>query len=181
LPEHVRRRIALFQSDVTTEEWPRSFDVVLLGGNCFYELATPEEQEGCIASAAKALRSGGYVFVDNDHMEGELAESWRRPGAERSFPTGTCADGTRLESSTETIWFDAGLRLVRFRRRTKVVSPDGRVTEVEYTQQKHPCSTAEVRGWLEQHDFIVEHLFGDRAGSPYSETSGRAIFWAGKE
>ena len=32
--------------------------------------------------------------------------------------------------------------------------------------------------WLKQHGFIIEHLFGDRRGNPYSEASGRAIFWA---
>jgi len=181
LPEQAQSRVTLLRCDVTDGEWPGEFDLVLLGGNCFYELASPEEQEGCIASAAAALRTGGYVYVDSDHMEGELDESWRRPGAGRSFPTGTCADGTRVESSTETIWVDARRRLDRFRRRTKVVSPDGRVTAAEYIQQKHPCSTGEVRGWLERHGFVVQHLFGDRAGNPYSETSGRAILWACKK
>ena len=40
---------------------------------------TPEEQEGCLISAAAALNPGGYVYVDNDHMEGELDAAWREP------------------------------------------------------------------------------------------------------
>lgn len=180
LPEPVQDRITLSCRDVTDGAWPTGFDLVVLGGNCFYELATPEEQEQCIASAAAALRAGGHVYVDNDHMEGELDARWRQPGVGRGFPTGTCADGTRLESTTETIWFDAPRRLWRCRRRTRAILPDGRVTEAEYVQQKHPCSTGEVRGWLERHGFVVEHLFGDRAGNAYGDASERAIFGARK-
>jgi SAM-dependent methyltransferase len=180
LPEQVQRRITLTQADVVSVRWPQEFDLVILGGNCFYELATPQEQEGCIQSAAAALNSGGYVYVDNDHMEGELAESWRKPGASQGFPTGTCADGTRLESTTETIWYDAPRRLVKFRRCTRATLPNTSVIEKEHIQQKHPVSTTEVRTWLETHGFVIEQLYGDRAGNPYTEASQRAIFWARK-
>jgi SAM-dependent methyltransferase len=180
LPLDAQFRIILYEVDVTAADWPRGFDLVLLGGNCFYELATPEEQEGCIISAKASLISGGYVYVDNDHMEGELAKSWRRAGTGRSFPSGTCTDGTHLESTTETIWYDAPKRLVRFRRTTKITLPDGRVAERSYVQQKHPTSTGEVRDWLEKHGFVIEQFFGDRQGNPYTEDLPRAIFWAQK-
>jgi hypothetical protein len=153
----------------------------VLGGNCFYELAMSQEQEGCIVSAAASLDPGGYVYVDNDHMEGDLAESWRKPGVNQGFPTGTCADGTRVESTMETIWYDAPRRLARFRRYTKVTLTDGSVVEKEYVQQKHPVSTVEVQTWLETHGFVIEQLYGDRAGNPYTKTSKRAIFWARKQ
>lgn len=180
LPAEAQRRVTLIEADVTREPWPRGFDLVVLGGNCFYELATPQEQEGCIVSAAASLRPGGYVYVDNNHMEGELDEAWRKPGVSRGFPSGTCADGTRIESTMETIWYDVPHRLARFRRRTQVTLPDGRVIEKETIQQKHPVSTAEVQAWLVSQGFVVERLYGDRAGNPYSETSERAIFWARK-
>jgi SAM-dependent methyltransferase len=180
LPENVQRRITLIEADVTCEAWPRGFDLVVLGGNCFYELATVREQEGCIVSAAASLNQGGYVYVDNDHMEGDLDQAWRKPGVNQGFPSGICTDGTRVESTVETIWYDAPRRLARFRRRTQVALPDGRVIEKEYMQQKHPVSTAEVQAWLVSQGFVVERLYGDRAGNPYSETSERAIFWARK-
>ncbi len=50
--------------------------------------------------------------------------------------------------------------------------------EKEYTQRKHPASTLEVESWLTAHGYVVEELYGDRAGTPYSESSERAIFWA---
>ena len=179
LPQAVRERVTLLNLDVLTGDWPSRFDLVILGGNCFYELATPEEQEGCVRRAALALRPGGYIYVDNNHMEGPLPPDWCNPAVQAGrFPTGTCADGTRLEGTTQTIWHDAPSRLVRFRRTVTVTRPDGTVQRYEYTEQKHPVSGAEVRGWLEHHGFVVESMYGDRQGSPYTEASPRAIFWA---
>ena len=123
LSAEVQSRASLFQADVITDEWPSGFDLVVLGGNCLYELATPEEQEGVIRSAAASLKPGGYVYVDNDHMEGDLAPSWQHLGVKPGFPTGTCADGTRVESTTETIWFDIHARLAKFHRTTRVYLP----------------------------------------------------------
>ncbi len=179
LPRGVRERVTLRQVDVLTTPWPLGFDVVILGGNCLYELATPEEQEACIGAAATSLRPGGYLYLDNNHMEGELAASWREPGVNvNRFPTGRCADGTVVQGTTETIAFDAQTRLVRFRRTVTITRPDGTTTQREWVEQKHPPSTAEMRAWLARHGFEVEGLWGDRRGAPYTDASGRAIFWA---
>ncbi len=178
LPEEVQRRVTLVEADVTSEEWPRYFDLVILGGNCLYELATPEEQERCIACAATSLKSGGYIYVDNDHMEGDLDISWQRSKASKAFPTGKCSDGTDIESQWEATWWDAPNRLIRYRRCTRVTFPDGNIIQKEYIQQKHPVSTIEVQTWLEAHGFNVKQLYGDRAANPYIEASERAIFWA---
>ncbi|MBN2240015.1 MAG: class I SAM-dependent methyltransferase [Dehalococcoidales bacterium] len=181
VPEGFGDRITLQHADVLEGGWPRGFDLVILGGNCFYELATPEEQESCIRYAAESLKSGGYVYVDNDHMEGELASSWTTPGITEAFPTGKCADGTDIKSFWEVVWYDMQNRLARFRRKTEVTYPDGTTTSTEYIQQKHPVSMPEVRGWLEGNGFVVENIFGDREGNQYSESSPRAIFWAVKK
>src|SRR5512136_2525186 len=58
LPEEAQRRITLVEADVMSGDWPHGLDVVILGGNCFYELAMAEEQEACIIAAAAALISG---------------------------------------------------------------------------------------------------------------------------
>jgi len=62
-----------------------------------------------------------------------------------------------------------------------VTLPDGSIVEKEYIQQKHPVSTVEVQTRLETHGFVVERMYGDRARNPYTETSGRAVFWARKK
>jgi SAM-dependent methyltransferase len=176
----VQSQIQLTHADVASSAWPRGFDLVVLGCNCLYEMATAEEQERCIQSASESVRSGGHVYVDNDHMEGDLAPSWQTPGVTGCFPTGLCSDGTRLASTWETVWFDVHKRLVKLRRCTRIERTDGTTESAEHIQQKHPMSKDEVGGWLERNGFVIESLFGSRQGSPYHADSGRAIFWARK-
>lgn len=56
LPAKIQKNITLKQANVLTEEWPKGFDLVILGGNCLFELATPEEQETCIRKAQKSVK-----------------------------------------------------------------------------------------------------------------------------
>lgn len=179
LPQEVRERASFRKADVIADDWPTGFDVVILGGNCFYELATAEEQEHCVEAAAAALLPGGHLYLDNNHMEGDLDPSWCEPGVrEGVFPTGVCSDGTQVFGTMETVWHDSARRLVRFRRTATVRTPDGRTYTKEWTQQKHPPSTEEMREWLMEHGFIIEALWGNRHRAPYTDDSGQAIFWA---
>ncbi len=181
LPAAVQECVTFRRCDVIAEAWPSGFDVVLLGGNCLYELATPEEQEHCIRSAAAALKPGGHLFLDNNHMEGALSPTWYEPRMrEHAFPTGICADGTRIQGTLETLWYDAGRRLIRFRRTATIRTPEGETYTREVIQQKHPPSTEEMADWLKAHGFVVEALWGDRRRAPYRPTSPQAIFWARK-
>jgi SAM-dependent methyltransferase len=180
LPEYVQVLISLKEADVLGPAWPAGFDLVVLGGNCFYELATPEEQEEVIARAAAALMPGGSVYIDNDHMEGDLELSWQEPGVKSSFPNAVYEDGRRVNSTIETVWFDVKKRLARFHRVTRLTYPDGGVEQAEAYQQKHPVSAGEVRAWLEKHGFQIEQQLGDRQGNPYQDDSPRAIFLAAR-
>ena len=168
LPAETQARVTVIEADVIATPWPTDFDLILLGGNCFYVVAGAEEQNHCLAAAAASLKPGGYLFLDNDHMEGDLAEHWRPSGFDwdRSF---TCADGTRLDYGGETIWCDVPGRLWRSRRVTRITHPDGRVEERVGVIQKHPPCLAEIRGWLAAHGFEVECA---------NETETRATYWA---
>lgn len=179
LPQPAQGRITLVQTNVLTDEWPGGFDLVILGANCFYELATEQEQEGCICSACAALKPGAHLYLDNGHMEGDLDPSWRESGIEENrFPTGTCVDSTEVKGTMETIWFDVQKRLVHIRRTVTIVTPDGKTTRKEWVEQKHPPSTAEMRAWLNKYGFQVLELWGDRKRTSYTDQSDRAVFWA---
>jgi hypothetical protein len=181
LSPEVQGRTTLHQIDVLHEVWPGHFDLVLLAGNCLYELATAEEQAHVIARAAAALRPRSHLFVDNDHMEGDLDPSWYRPAVEEGvFPTGRCSDGTHLESSWSVIWYNTATRLIAFRRRTRITHPDGTIEERETIQQKHPPSADEVAGWLEAAGVAIERRMGDYDANYYTNNAPRAIFWARK-
>jgi SAM-dependent methyltransferase len=171
LPTEVQSSVRLFKADILDSEWPENFDVVILGGNCLYELATFEEQELCISRAARSLKPGGYVYLDNNHMEGLLAQSWQELNIEKeAFPTGSCLDGTKLSSYWKLTWFDAVARRVMYQRRTIVTSIDGQSKTWEYQMGCHPPSTIEMKSWLDKYCFEVEKLFGDRSGGLYTDT-----------
>ena len=180
MPAEVRRRIRFVRTDILRRAWPVRNDFIVLGGNCLYELATPDDQVTCIRKACQALVPGGDLYIDNDHMEGQLSDSWKDKTVTPCFPSGRCRDGTVLESTWQTIWYDERARLARFRRVTRVIRPDGSTQTVECIQQKHPPSTAEIRGWLVDSGFRIERHFGDYSGSVYDGTSPRTIFWAAK-
>ncbi len=181
LSSEVRSRVSFQRADVLAEPWPVGFDVVILGGNCLYELATPEEQEFCVAEAARSLVSGGWLYLDNDHMEGALPASWTQPRVhENVFPTGVCRDGTRIQGKMETAWHDADRRMARFRRTATLTFPDGRVEQRVWMQQKHAPSTEEMKGWLASHGFRIASLWGDRRRETYHPSADRAVFWACK-
>ncbi len=180
LPDDVQKRIQLQWADVTVENWPTEYDLVILGFNCFYELASAEEQEFCIYQASRACKPGGYIYVDNDHMEGELDAAWQDMNNKYVYLSGICKDGTQVKNTRETIWYDVKQRLARFDRRYQITSPEGVTTEYQFTQQKHPVSKVEVQTWLEKHGFEVLAVYGDHSGNPYHENSLKAIFWARK-
>ena len=178
LPVKIQRNITLKQANVLTEEWPKRFDLVILGGNCLYELATPEEQETCIHKAQKSLKPNGFLYLDNDHMEGDLDPKWRKPGIGKAFPTGICADGTKVQGTTEIVWYDIKNRLVHEKRVVTITFPDGKTSKKEWLEQCHAPSTVEMKTWLNKYGFVIENLWGSRQGSPYTDESERAIFWA---
>jgi len=89
-------RFTLSKMNALTSCWPLDFDLVLLGGNFLYELATPEEQKLCLSKAYHSLKPGGYTYIDSDHMEGGLADSWKNDNSHTSY---TSPDGTILQSN----------------------------------------------------------------------------------
>jgi len=183
-PRVVRDRIRIIASPVFAVGWPAQQDVVLLGGNCFHEVNSSDEQRALIYRARSALRRGAHVYIDNDdHQSVELSPQWRKqPGNPRkAFPSGKCKDGTRLEGSTETAWYDIHGRFVHYVRRLNVTHSDGEVTHHEWRETCHPVIMEEILTWVEQAGLVVEDTFGDRKGCPYGPESPRAIVWARRE
>jgi SAM-dependent methyltransferase len=181
LPEKIRDRITFINSDVIGFKWPDNCDLVLLGGNCFNELATPAEQENCIFSAWNALKKGGYLYVENDNMEGELAEYWYTPKIQKNqFPTGICSDESRLETTTETIEIDKVKRIWKARREITIYSPEGSKTKKSHKVQCHPIDAFEVKKWLEKYNFEIIKMYSTTQGDIYYPKCKRIIFWAKK-
>jgi hypothetical protein len=178
LPDDVRKRITLLQGDAITAEWPNGVDVVILGANCLYEFETPEEQMTCIHKATASLRSGGWIFVDNNARRGPLNE--RHLQWHGTWPSGTCEDGTRISSESAIVRIDPQQNLWYKTRTIRMIDPAGKETQYYDETCRHPVSMEEVCGWLADCGFTVQALFGNRQGAPFTQESNRAIFWAQK-
>jgi hypothetical protein len=94
--------------------------------------------------------------------------------------SGICKDGFHVKNTRETVWFDVKQRLARFDQRYQITSPEGVITEYQFTQQKHPVSQVEVQIWLEKNGFQILSVYGDHSGNACQENSLKAIFWAQK-
>lgn len=183
-PESVRDRLRIMTSPAFATQWPEQQDIVILGGNCFYELSSSDEQRALIYRAASALCQGGYVYIDNDdHQSRKLSPSWRRPPGKpvQAFPTGTCQDGTGLEGSTDTAWYDIQGRFVHYVRRLKVINPNGEVFHTQWQETCRPVVMDEVLAWVREAGFTVTDTFGDRQGRSFGPESPRCIVWAQRQ
>ncbi|MBU0493990.1 MAG: class I SAM-dependent methyltransferase [Chloroflexi bacterium] len=178
LGDEVQARVALKTQDVLDGDWGAGYDLVILGGNAFYELPSAEAQERCIRLAHEALAPGGHLFVDNNDYKGD----WGRLafGKEHVVLEGTGADGTYGRYALTSLRFDEDFGVLHLKRTWLTRTPAGVEQTIEYVGRKHPVSAGEVEGWLRAHGFSVVQMFGDRQGNPYTPPSERAIFWARK-
>lgn len=178
LGEDVQKRVTFKVQDVLDGDWGTGYDVVIMGANAFYELTSAEMQEQCIVYAREALVSSGWIFIDNDDYKG----GWEKGpfGKVRVVFEGTGSDGTYCRFSKKDLSFDTGPGILHMECMLYVRSPSGVEKQERYMAKKHPVSASEVEDWLEKYGFRILHLFGDRAGNPYTPQSERAIFWAQK-
>jgi SAM-dependent methyltransferase len=84
-PAEVSSRVSLYAADVLSNPWQSGYDLVILGGNWLYELATEKDQAGVISRAGASLLPGGHLYLDNDHMDGPLGPACRATERSRSF------------------------------------------------------------------------------------------------
>jgi len=178
LGEEARRRAEWRVGDALTVEWGSGYDLVILGGNCLYELPDARSQERCIALAAGALAPGGRLFVDNDDYRGGWGQD--------SYPTsrvtmeGTDPVGVYGRATATWLGFDDATQVLAIRREWLVRTPEGVESRREYLASKRPVSAADVRRWLAAHGLRVVAVYGDRRGAPHAPGSPRAISWAEK-
>lgn len=164
LTKEIQDRIALIVDDVLGVEWGKGYDVVIFGGNCLYELPSPEAQEECIRRAAEALVQGGYLFIDSTDGSGYGADP-SEVGTEWIGLEGTTVDGTYGKLTARVVRVDAD-GVAHFVRTWYQRRVDGTEKTVEYAACKYPVSGREIEVWLRTYGFEVLERFGG------------ATFWA---
>jgi len=170
-------------SNALTTDWGRNYDLIILGGNCFFELATLDEQKSIIHKAYDSLKSGGYLFIDNDNIEETLPENWCALGNEREgFPSGLCSDSTRLVSYVKPVYVDRKEKIWRAERRLEVYQNNLIVNEYKWTQQKHPIGYTEIKAVIDDLGMVLIDKWAGTEGEEFeSSKSNRATLWIRKE
>ncbi len=169
LSKEIRDRVTFIVGDALVVEWGSGYDVVILGGNCLFELSSAEAQEECIRRSSVALVHRGYVFVDNDDaLDGKPVDA-SIIGMERTWE-GTGADGTYIRCLSRTVDVDVNKGVEYCANTWYKHTADGIETTFETTSASRPVSADEVETWLRKHGFEI--LRGTEGG--------RATFWARK-
>lgn len=176
---NISNRIKIIKADVTEYSWGTGYDAIILGANCFFELATLEEQEKVLKKAYNSVREGGYIFIDNDNIENELPDSWCKVNTENeSFPSGICQDGAELRAYLKPIYVNKAKKIWKAQRRLEVYK-DSKITE-EYTweQQKHPIGYSEIMNMVNKLNLSVINVWsGTNERKSFTPGSNRATFW----
>lgn len=176
--QELSSRLRILVCDALSEPWGDGhYDVVIVGANSLFELATQEAQQKCIALAYRALKPGGHLFIDNNNWTSPLAESI---GASWVALEGIGVDGTYCRQTATTTAVDEAAGLLMTKRTWYTRTRDGLESWEDYDTVKRPVSGAEVGEWLTGCGFKIVAACGDFSGKPFGEDSERAIYWAQK-
>ncbi len=172
-----RGLISLEQTEFLSHRSAPEFDCVLLMGNCLYNHGHPSVQLATIQAAARLVRQGGYVILDND-VHDVLSDQWGAIGQSReAFPTGTCVDGTRLKTTTCTTEIDRQSRFCRARRALHIIRDDAIIQEYEVIQETHAVSIPETEAMIKAAGLaILESYSGTKDLRPLERRSERATY-----
>ncbi len=175
----------LLHLNVIDEVWPNGYSAVILAANCFWQLGSHEEHELMISKAWDSLDKGGYLYIENDNMEGQLPDSWCHldpsPRPWKS-PSGTCDDGTQVTSMIQVVDYRKEERLWHAKKQVSASTPNGEtITSDWYDVHTHTSSAVEIRDMLLRAGFAILGEYRSTDGEPYEAGCHRAIFWARKE
>lgn len=166
--------------DAITDDWGKGYDVVVIAGNFLMNIVSeegPEQAQKVLIEKAKhVLNSGGMLYIDFNHTF--YPERWYVNPGERVIWQGTDSHGTDGKMLLCDSTFDAETGLIQSIRQYELVTPEGRKINKEMLSVKHYVTLEQMHSWLAAKGFRIEKEFGDYAGNPISETTGRAIICA---
>lgn len=181
-PHSIRNRIKTIKADLTEYSWPKGYDAIILGGNCFFELSELEEQEKILQKAYNSVNEGGYIFVDNDNIENELPDSWCNVNVEnKSFPSGICEDGIELKGHSKPIYVDKKNKIWKAQKRIEVYKDNKMIEEYVWEQQKHPIGYSEIIDMVNKLELSIINVWaGTKDRRSFTTDATRATFWLQK-
>ncbi len=166
--------------DAVADDWGNGYDVVVIAGNFLMNIVSeegPERAQKVLLEKAKlALKHGGMLYIDYNHTF--RPEQWYVHPGERVIWEGTDSHGTSGKMLLCDSSFDVETGLIHSTRRYELKVADGVQISKEMPSVKHYVTLKRIRTWLAEEGFRVEKEYGDYAGNPIGETTGRAIICA---
>ena len=166
--------------DAISDDWGTGYDVVVIAGNFLMNIVSeegPERAQKVLLEKAKlALKPGGMLYIDYNHTF--YPEQWYVHVGERVIWEGIDSNGTSGRMLLCDSTYDGATGLIRSTRRYELETSSGEKIRKEMTSVKRYLAIGQLHGWLAEEGFRIEKEYGDYAGKPSGETTGRAIICA---
>lgn len=167
-------------ADAIADDWGNGYDVVVIAGNFLMNIVSEEgperAQKVLLEKARLALKPGGMLYIDYNHTF--YPEQWYVHPGERVIWHGTDSYGTNGRMLLCDSTYDAETGLIRSRRRYELETINGEKIRKEQPSVKHFVKLEQIHTWLTEEGFRIKNEYGDYAGNPISEATGRAIICA---
>lgn len=166
--------------DAISDEWGTGYDVVVIAGNFLMNIVSDEGPERAqrvlLEKARQALKPGGLLYIDYNHTI--YPEQWYVHPGERVIWEGIDSCGTAGRMLLRDSAYDAETGLISSTRRYELKTAFGEKIQKEMPSVKHFVKLEQIRNWLSEEGFCIEKEYGDYAGNPIGEATGRAIICA---
>lgn len=167
-------------ADAIEDDWGSGYDVIVIAGNFLMNIVSKESPEDAqkvlIEKAKSALKPGGTLYIDYNYTY--YPQNWYIHPGERVIWQGTDSHGTSGRMLLCDSTYEAETGLIRSIRRFELETADGQRIRKEIPSVKHFVSLEQLHTWLNAAGFRIEEEYGDYAGNPICEATGRAIICA---
>ncbi len=116
------------------------------------------------------------MYIDYNHTF--YPEQWYVHSGERAIWQGIDGHGTTGRMLLCNSTYDAENGLIQSTRRYELETVTGEKIRKEMPSVKHYVSLEQIHTWLSEEGFRIVKEYGDYAGNPIGETTGRAIISA---
>lgn len=174
--------IAWHKADVIYDEWGDGYDCVILAANFLLNIVSDMDYEKAqrlmIEKAAKALVTGGHIFIDYGYTL--YPEAWFCNPNDNIVWQGTDNNGNTGRMLLRDNSFDRETGVIKFTRRFEMTLNNGKTITQDIPSMKYFVTPEKIHQWLSDAGFVVEKEYGDYNCNPISESTSRAVIWARK-
>ena len=178
------KNIDFFKADAVRDDWGNDYDIIVLACNIMMNIivneSTEKPQKIFIEKATKALKTGGYIYLDFSLFK-DLDESHEYKDPEWTIFEGTddrnifgkfimCTNG----------YYDKNTQMNYCNRKIELNLPNGEKDIYEFSFNKRIPKLNETLEWLEENKFKIEEIYGNYNKEPISEKTDKAIIYARK-